>query len=64
MKKKFKIFCFGFGQVAEYFIKKLIEDNFEFEIVSTNTKQTQIKKFNQINFKSYYRYLRNKSTHF
>ena len=54
MKKKFKIFCFGFGQVAEYFIKKLIEDNFEFEIVSTNTKQTQIKKFNQINFKSYY----------
>ena len=44
MKKKFKIFCFGFGQVAEYFIKKLIEDNFEFEIVSTNTKQTQIKK--------------------
>ena len=24
---KIKVFCFGFGQVAKYFIKKIIKDN-------------------------------------
>ena len=24
---KIKVFCFGFGQVAKYFIKKIVEEN-------------------------------------
>ena len=29
--KKIKLFCFGFGQVAKYFVKKLINDKFLLE---------------------------------
>ena len=48
MNKKIKLFCFGFGQVAKYFIKNLIKNNINFELFSTNTKGTQIKNFNEI----------------
>ena len=48
--KNFKLFCFGFGQVAKYFIKNLIKNNFNFELFATNTKGTQIKEFNKKQF--------------
>ena len=27
MKKNFKLFCFGFGQVAKYFVNNLVQNN-------------------------------------
>ena len=53
MKKKFKLFCFGFGQVAKYFIKNLIIKNFNFDLITTNTTNTQLKEFNNLKYKSY-----------
>ena len=37
--KNFKLFCFGFGQVAKYFIKNLIKNNFNFELEKKSFKQ-------------------------
>ena len=54
MKKKFKLFCFGFGQVAKYFVKNLVENEFKFELITTNTTKTQFKSFNGLKHKSYY----------
>ena len=54
MEKKFKLFCFGFGQVAKYFVKNLIKNKFDFDLVTTNTRKTQNKKFNNLQYKSYY----------
>ena len=54
MKKKFKLFCFGFGQVAKYFVKSLIKNNFNFDLIATNTTKTQSKEFNSLKYKSYY----------
>ena len=54
MKKKFKIFCFGFGQVARYFVKNLIQNNYNFDLITTNTSKTQLKEFSGLKFKSYY----------
>ena len=54
MKNKFKLFCFGFGQVAKYFVKNLIKNNFSFDLITTNTKKTDLKKIGNLTFKSYY----------
>ena len=54
MKKNFKLFCFGFGQVAEYFVKNLIENKFNFDLIATNTKKTQIKKIGNFQYKTYF----------
>tara|TARA_B100001123_G_C15162547_1_gene968048 strand:+ start:320 stop:1198 length:879 start_codon:yes stop_codon:yes gene_type:complete len=54
MGKNFKIFCFGFGQVAKYFTKNLIKNNFNFQLISTNTVKTEMKKIDDLNFKSFY----------
>ena len=54
MKKNFKLFCFGFGQVAKYFVKNLIKNKFEFELFTTNTTKTEIKEFNGFKYKSYF----------
>ena len=54
MKKKFKLFCFGFGQVAKYFVNNLIKNNFKFDLISTNTTKTQLKEFGGKCYKSYY----------
>tara|TARA_B100001146_G_C16195717_1_gene441566 strand:+ start:3088 stop:3966 length:879 start_codon:yes stop_codon:yes gene_type:complete len=54
MKKRFKLFFFGFGQVAKYFLNKLIQEKYNFDLITTNTRKTENKIFNQINFKSYY----------
>ena len=54
MQEKFKLFCFGFGQVAKYFVKNLIKNNFSFDLITTNTTETQSKEFSNLKYKSYY----------
>jgi len=54
MNKNFKLFCFGFGQVAKYFITNLKKKNCNFKFVTTNTSKTETKKFNNLEYKSYY----------
>jgi len=54
MKKNFKLFCFGFGQVARYFVKNLIKNNFNFNFVTTSTSGTELKKIDNNCYKSYY----------
>tara|TARA_B100001175_G_scaffold260467_1_gene229394 strand:- start:491 stop:1369 length:879 start_codon:yes stop_codon:yes gene_type:complete len=54
MKKKFKLFCFGFGQVAKYFIESLIKNDFNFDLVTTNTTKTTTKKFKKKIYKSFF----------
>jgi hypothetical protein len=52
--KNFKLFCFGLGQVAKYFVKNLIEKNYKFELISTNTTATRIKKIGNLKYKTYF----------
>ena len=54
MKKKYKFFCFGFGQVAKYLIKKISDSNISFDLITTNTTKTCLKDFNGKKHKSYY----------
>ena len=54
MEKKFKLFCFGFGQVAKYFVKNLLDKNFSIELITTNTKKTEMKRINNFEYKSYF----------
>ena len=54
MKKNFRLFCFGFGQVAKYFVKNLIENNFNFDLITTNTTQTQQEEIDGLKYKSYH----------
>jgi len=49
-----KLFCFGFGQVAQYFVKKLSLEKKNFRLITTNTKKTLDRKFENIKFKSYF----------
>lgn len=43
--KKIRLFCFGFGQVAKYFVKKLINEKYNLSLVTTNTTKTKEKFF-------------------
>ena len=52
--RNFKLFCFGFGQVAKYFVKNLIEKNYKFDLITTNTTDTQTKKISNLNYKTYF----------
>ena len=36
---KIKVFCFGFGQVAKYFIKKIVEENKTLELSVTSRQK-------------------------
>ena len=54
MKKNFKLFCFGFGQVAKYFVKNLIQNNFDIELAATNTNNSREEKINNLRFNNYY----------
>ena len=54
MKKNFKLFCFGFGQVAKYFVKNLIDNNYNFDLVTTNTNITNFNNFCNLKYKSYF----------
>ena len=46
--------CFGFGQVANYFVKNLVKKKFNFDLVTTNTTKTQLKEIANFTYMSYY----------
>ena len=47
------IVCFGFGQVAKNFIKKINDDGVLFNLTTTSREVTKNKKFENINYQSY-----------
>ena len=51
--KNINIFCFGFGQVAKNFIKKLITEEYDIKLTITSRSESQKKKFNGVNYNSY-----------
>ena len=46
--KNMNIFCFGFGQVAKNFIKKLKSENFKINLSTTSRNETNTQKFEDI----------------
>jgi nucleoside-diphosphate-sugar epimerase len=50
--KKINIFCFGFGQVAKNFIKKLIVENIDINLTVTSREKSQKKIFENIKYDS------------
>lgn len=50
---KIKVFCFGFGQVAKYFIQKIIKEKKELELNISSRKKTHTSKFEGVDFNSY-----------
>ena len=48
-----KIFCFGFGQVAESFTNKLIDEKKKFDLSVTSRQETHHIEFNNIKINSY-----------
>lgn len=50
---KLKIFCFGFGQVAESFINKLIDEKKDFDLNITSRQETHQLEFNNLKITSY-----------
>ncbi len=51
--EKINIFCFGFGQVAESFINKLIFEKRKFELTITSRQDTHQIKLNNLKINSY-----------
>ena len=51
--KNINIFCFGFGQVAKNFIKKLIIEKYNINLSVTSRSETSKKFFKGINYNSY-----------
>ena len=50
---KIKVFCFGFGQVAKYFVMKMIKEKQALEINVTSRKKTQRLKLEGLDLDSY-----------
>ena len=50
---KVKIFCFGFGQVAEGFINKLIKEKIDLDLSITSRQESHQVNFNGLKFSSY-----------
>ena len=51
--KDINIFCFGFGQVAKNFIKKLSIEQYNINLSTTSRNNSSKKIFNDINYNSY-----------
>ena len=51
--KKINIFCFGFGQVAKNFIKKLIVEKYNIKLTATSRSESSKENFNGINYNCY-----------
>ena len=51
---KINIFCFGFGQVAEGFINKLIQEKKDFDLSITSRQETHQIELNNFKIKSYH----------
>ena len=47
------IICFGFGQVAKNFIKKLSDQGISFKLTTTSREVSRNKKFENINYESF-----------
>ena len=47
------IVCFGFGQVAKNFIKKINDNGVLFNLTTTSREETKNKKFENINYQSF-----------
>ncbi len=50
---KIKVFCFGFGQVAKYFIKKIVKEKQAIELNVSSRKKNHTLKFEGLNLNSY-----------
>ena len=50
---KLKVFCFGFGQVAESFINKLIQEKKNFDLSVTSRQETHQIEFNNLKINSF-----------
>ena len=51
---KLKVFCFGYGQVAERFLNKLIQENKDFDFNITSRQKTHQLLFeNKLKINSY-----------
>ena len=48
-----KVFCFGFGQVAKYFVKKIINQNLILDLSTTSRQETHKEVFEGVRFTSY-----------
>ena len=51
--RNINLFCFGFGQVAEGFVKKLIKENYEVNLIATSrfsNKKIPFKKYRILKF--------------
>ena len=51
--KSINIFCFGFGQVAKSFIKKLIIENYHITLTTTSRNKSSKENFKGINHNNY-----------
>ena len=51
--KKINIFCFGFGQVAKNFIKKINTEKFSINLSVTTREQSKAKQFNEIKYNNF-----------
>ncbi len=51
--KKINIFCFGFGQVAKNFIKKIYSENIKINLTVTSRNKSEKKKFGDLNYKTF-----------
>ena len=47
------IICFGFGQVAKNFIKKLKDQGADFKLTTTSREESTTKEFENINYESF-----------
>ena len=47
------IICFGFGQVAKNFIKKLKDQGVTFKLTTTSREESKTKEFENINYESF-----------
>ena len=50
---KINVFCFGFGQVAKSFVKKLKTEKISFKLTTTSREETESKNFEDINYQSF-----------
>ena len=51
--KEVNIFCFGFGQVAKNFIKKISLENLKINLAATSREKSQKKFFNKLSYESF-----------
>ena len=51
--KEINIFCFGFGQVAKNFIKKLSIEKYNINLSTTSRSESSQEIFNGVNYNSY-----------